>query len=110
MSIESICNIYYFYRDYKSVTTNVAESYMDEKDVVIIWISEEYGLRSLAHQQILNIAVTRAKKSLVICGANLDFYKVIYILLLLPFLSNHFFFFISFFVLFTESTNIQVAT
>lgn len=50
---------------------------MGEKDVIIIWVSEDYGISHLAHQQILNAAVTRARKSLVICGANLTSYKVL---------------------------------
>lgn len=49
---------------------------MAEKDVVIIWISKEHGIGNLAHQQILNLTVTRPRKSLIICGANLTTYKV----------------------------------
>lgn len=65
------------HRDYPYITTNTADSYMGEKDVVIIWISEEHGLSHLAHQQTLNAAVTRARKCLLICGANLTSYKVL---------------------------------
>lgn len=64
------------FRDYPYITTYTADTYMGEKDVVIIWISEEHGINHLAHQQILNVAVTRAKKCLLICGANLTTYKV----------------------------------
>ncbi|KAJ6641516.1 Helicase SEN1 [Pseudolycoriella hygida] len=62
-------------RDHPYITTHIAESYVGEKDVVVIWISEEHGIRHLAQPQILNTAVTRAKKSLLICGANLSSYK-----------------------------------
>ncbi|XP_037044437.1 helicase sen1-like isoform X2 [Bradysia coprophila] len=60
---------------YPYIATNSAESYIGEKDVVIIWISGEHGISHLAHQQVLNAAVTRARKSLLICGANLTGYK-----------------------------------
>lgn len=49
---------------------------MPERDVVIIWISKEHGMCHLVNEQILNMAVTRAKKCLLICGADLAAYKV----------------------------------
>lgn len=71
-----LTNLFHFLRDYPYISSHSADSYMGEKDVVIIWISEEHGISLLAHQQILNFAVTRAKKCLLICGANLTTYKV----------------------------------
>lgn len=64
------------FREHPYITTNTVESYVTEKDVIIIWISREHGMCHLANQKLLNLAVTRAKKSLLICGTDLLAYKV----------------------------------
>lgn len=69
-------NMSIFFRDYQKIAIYTAEQYIGEKDVIIIWISEEHGISNLANPQLLNVAVTRARKSLLICGANLMAYKV----------------------------------
>ncbi|XP_037044429.1 uncharacterized protein LOC119080271 isoform X2 [Bradysia coprophila] len=53
----------------------VYESHLVERDVVIIWISKEHGMSHLADSTLFNRAVTRAKRSLLICGADLALYK-----------------------------------
>ncbi|KAG4070937.1 hypothetical protein HA402_001374 [Bradysia odoriphaga] len=53
----------------------VYESHLVERDVVIIWISKEHGMSHLADSTLFNRAVTRARRSLLICGADLALYK-----------------------------------
>lgn len=54
------------------------ESSLSERDVIIIWINKEFGLRHLCGQNTLNRAMTRARHSLLIFGGDLMAYKVIY--------------------------------
>lgn len=63
--------------NHRYITTSSAdESHLVEKDVIIIWISKAHGLSHLCNQTLFNRAVTRAKQSLLICGADLMSYKV----------------------------------